>query len=55
MPRAATELKSHSKFHLLSVNEPERQKNPCRRLVNKKGDHWELGPHGQELLELLTY
>ena len=55
IPRTATELKSKSKFHLLSVNEAEQQKNPCRRLVSKKGDHWELGPHGQALLELLTY
>ena len=55
IPRASSELKTKSKFHLLSVNEAEQQKNPCRRLVVRRNGHWELGSHGQELLDLLTF
>jgi hypothetical protein len=40
---------------LLSVNEVEYHRNACRRLVVQKGSHWELGPHGIELLDMLTY
>jgi hypothetical protein len=54
-PRAASELKSKAKVQLVSVNEAEQQKNPCRRLVIKKGGRWELTSHGMELLSLLTY
>lgn len=54
--RAPSEVKpSRTRFQLLTVNEAEYQKNPCRRLVTKKGSHWELGSHGLQLLELLTY
>ena len=42
-------------FQLISVNETEEQKNPCRRLVTKKGSRWELASHGIQALELLTY
>jgi hypothetical protein len=55
IPRAASELKSKSKFQLLTVNEPEYQKNPARRLVTKRGSHWELGSHGVELLDMMTF
>jgi len=55
IPRAASEIKAKSKFQLLSVNEPEEHKNPARRLVAKKGAHWELTSHGLNLLEMLTY
>ncbi|MFO1477068.1 MAG: M23 family metallopeptidase [Verrucomicrobiota bacterium] len=55
IPRAASELKSKSRFYLVSVNEAEYHKNPCRKLVVQKGSRWELGRHGIELLELLTY
>jgi murein DD-endopeptidase MepM/ murein hydrolase activator NlpD len=55
IPRAASEIKTKSKFQLLSVNAAERLKNPCRRLVVQKGAHWELSSHGLHLLELLTY
>jgi peptidoglycan LD-endopeptidase LytH len=54
-PRAASEIKTKSRFQLLSVNEPEQQRNPCRRLITKKGARWELTSHGTELLQLLTY
>src|SRR5256885_152389 len=40
-PRAASEIKSKSRFQLLSVNEAEEHKDPCRRLLLKRGNHWE--------------
>jgi murein DD-endopeptidase MepM/ murein hydrolase activator NlpD len=55
IPRAASEIKSKGRFSLLSVNEPEYHKNPCRRLVKQNGKHWDLTNHGTELLEMLTY
>lgn len=55
IPRAASEIKSGSKFQVLSVNEAEQKRNPCRRLVTKRGTRWELTPQGQNVLELLTY
>jgi len=55
IPRAASEIKSKARFQLVSVNDAEEQKNPCRRLVTKKGAHWQLTGHATELLQLLTY
>jgi murein DD-endopeptidase MepM/ murein hydrolase activator NlpD len=55
MPRAESEIKSKAKFQLLSVNEAEEKANPCRKLVVKRGSHWELANEGVRLLELLTY
>jgi peptidoglycan LD-endopeptidase LytH len=55
IPRAASELKTKAPFQLLSVNEAEYRRNPARRLVMKKGDHWALTTHGLNLLELLTF
>lgn len=54
IPRAASELSSEGRFQLLSVNEREYERSPCRRLVVKRGDQWELGNAGERLLELLT-
>ena len=55
VPRAASELKSKITFQLLCVNEAECRKNPCRRLIVKRGDRWQLAGNGEHLLELLTY
>ena len=55
IPRSAAEVKGKGRFVLLSVNEAEQKKNPARRLVVKRGSHWELTSHGLNLLELLTY
>jgi peptidoglycan LD-endopeptidase LytH len=55
IPRTESEIKGKSKFQLLSVNEDEYKKNPARRLVSKRGNHWELTSHGQQLLEMITY
>ena len=55
IPRAASEIKTKTRFQLLSVNAAEKQKHPCRKLVTQKGAHWELANNGLHLLELLTY
>lgn len=55
IPRAASEIKGKAKYELLSANEAEYHKNPCRRLITQKGDKWQLAPRGIQLLDLLTY
>jgi len=56
VPRAASEIRSKSKFSLLSVNAAERQSKPCGRIVSKdKSGRWQLAPRGQQLLDLLTF
>jgi murein DD-endopeptidase MepM/ murein hydrolase activator NlpD len=55
IPRAASEIKGKAKVQLLSVNEAEQQKNPCRKLVTKRSGRWELATNGVNLIELLTY
>ncbi|MEK7707086.1 MAG: M23 family metallopeptidase [Verrucomicrobiota bacterium] len=55
IPRAASEIKGKTKFQLISVNEAEYHKNPCRRLVTQRGGRWELTSHGLNAVELLTY
>lgn len=55
IPRAASEIKGKAKVQVLSVNEAEHQKNPCRHLVSNRGGRWELTRHGLELIDLLTY
>lgn len=54
-PRAAREVSGAKKVQLLSVNEAEQNRNPCRRLVQKRRAQWELNSHGLDLLSLLTY
>ncbi len=55
IPRAASEIKGQAKYQLLSVNEAEQKKNPCRKLVAQKGSRWVLTSRGESLLDLLTY
>jgi peptidoglycan LD-endopeptidase LytH len=62
VPRTESELntsklgvKGKARYRLLSVNEAEYHKNPCRKLVVQKGSRWELAPRGINLLDLLTY
>jgi peptidoglycan LD-endopeptidase LytH len=55
IPRAASEIKGKGNYQLLSVNEAEYHKNPCRKLVAQKGGRWELTTRGENLLDLLTY
>jgi murein DD-endopeptidase MepM/ murein hydrolase activator NlpD len=55
MPRAESEIKSRVKIQLLSVNEAVEKANPCRKLVVKRGNRWQLSDGGIRELELLTY
>jgi murein DD-endopeptidase MepM/ murein hydrolase activator NlpD len=55
IPRAASEMKSKARFQLLSVNEAERLRCPCRKLVAQRGRNWALTSNALRLLELLTY
>jgi murein DD-endopeptidase MepM/ murein hydrolase activator NlpD len=55
IPRAASEIKGRGIYQLLSVNEAEYHKNPCRKFVTQKGSRWVLARHGIELLDMLTY
>lgn len=60
IPRAASEIssavgESRQKYQLLSVNEAEERRNPCRHLVIKRGNRWELTAKGTSLLDLLTF
>lgn len=55
IPRAVSEIKTRSKYELLSVNETEYRKNPCRKLVAKRGSRWQFTSKGTRLLDLITY
>lgn len=55
IPRPASQLPARGKITLLSVNEPEQTARPCRHLVVKKGDRWELSRQGHELLDLILF
>ena len=55
LPRAASEIKGAGKFQLLSVNAAMESANPCRKLVARRGSHWQLTDKGIRELELLTY
>jgi murein DD-endopeptidase MepM/ murein hydrolase activator NlpD len=54
IPRTAAQIKGTAKYQLVSVNEAEYAKNPCRRLVSRQGGRWELAGAGLSLLDLLT-
>jgi hypothetical protein len=54
-PRAASEMKSAARWHLLSVSDAERAAHPCRRLVIQRNGRWQLAPNGERLLELLSF
>jgi murein DD-endopeptidase MepM/ murein hydrolase activator NlpD len=54
IPRAASEIKTKSKYQLLSVNEAEEKQNHCRRYIIQHGARWELTSHGTGQLDLLT-
>jgi hypothetical protein len=55
IPRAPSEIKGKSKLQVISVNEAEQRKNPCRQLVTKRSGRWELTTQGQNALGLLSY
>lgn len=55
IPRAASEIKSAGRLQLLSVNEAEYRKNPCRKLIVPRGAGWQLTATGQKLLDVLIF
>ncbi|MSU63386.1 MAG: M23 family metallopeptidase [Pedosphaera sp.] len=55
IPRAASELRGQSRVQLLSVNDAEQQKHPCRKLVVRRGAQWQLTDAGHRFIDLLTY
>ena len=55
VPRAASELKSKSAVHLLSVNATELAAHPCGKLVTQRRGDWELTTAGQNLISLITH
>jgi hypothetical protein len=55
IPRAASAIKGKAAVQLISVNEAEYSRNPCRKLVRKQGSRWELTNAGQDLISLLTF
>ncbi len=54
-PRAPSEVHGQLKVQLLSVNEEELRKHPCRHLVTRRGDQWELAAAGRRLVELIVF
>jgi peptidoglycan LD-endopeptidase LytH len=55
IPRAPSEIEGSSKLSLLSVNEDEYKKHPCRHLLTKRNGKWEIAAAGDRLLDLLTF
>lgn len=55
VPLTAAQMKGSGKYTLLSVNETEYARNPCRKLVTHQGKRWQLSNNGLNLLDLLTY
>jgi murein DD-endopeptidase MepM/ murein hydrolase activator NlpD len=55
IPRSRGEIQGAVSTRLLSVDEAEYRRHPCRKLVFKRGQRWVLTARGQELLGLLTY
>lgn len=53
-PRAASEIKFKARYQLLTVNAAEEEKNPCRHLVARRGQNWELTSQAINFLDLLT-
>ena len=55
IPRAASEIKVAGRVQLLSVNEAEYRKNPCRKLVVQRGAGWQLTATGNKLVDVLIF
>ena len=54
-PLSASELKSKNDIYLVSVNAPERARDPSGKLVTERGGQWELTQTGRNLISLLTH
>jgi peptidoglycan LD-endopeptidase LytH len=55
IPRSSSEIRAGPKLQVLSVNQKEQAAHPCRKLVRKNNQSWQLAPAGTQLLDLLTY
>ena len=55
IPRSTSEISGSTKIQLLSVNEAEQARHPCRRLVIKRGSDWQLTEAGVRLLDQLVF
>lgn len=55
VPRAHSEISTKARVKLLSVNEAEIRRNPCRNLVTRRDGKWQLANNGLRLIDLLTY
>jgi hypothetical protein len=55
IPRTADDMPGTARRKLLSVNEEEYRRFPCRKLVMQRDGRWQLANAGHNLLELLTY
>ncbi len=54
-PRKRTEVQGPLTLRVLEVNETQQRRNPCRKLVFKRGQSWILTATGRDLISLLTY
>jgi hypothetical protein len=54
-PRAMSQIEGPLRTRLLQVNEEEYRRKPCRRLISRKGPHWELTSNGRQLISLLMH
>ncbi len=55
IPRSARELNNPERIRLISVNKAEQEQHPCRHLVVKKGQGWQLTNQGRDLVNLLVF
>ena len=55
IPKAKSEIGNGPKVTLLSVNEKEQTRRPCRKLVTKRSGKWVLSDNGSRLIDLLIY
>lgn len=55
IPRDSSAFRTAARYQLLDVNAALQRECACRRLVQRKGDSWELTRTGVQLLDLLTF
>jgi hypothetical protein len=54
IPRAESELTGKERIRLLSVNEAEVKRLPCRKIVRQRSGRWELGTNGSSLVSIVA-
>lgn len=55
IPRALSEINHRERVHLLGVNEAEKAKHPCGRIVVQRDGQWRLTNKGKRLIDLLIF